>query len=245
MTIQARGDSSLVIWDMATGKELARIKDHTSGVADFVFAPDGQTLITVGNLWPFVSADKGYTIDVKGARIIGNSWYVGENSIVLRDTNTGKEIRRFADKRPEKLIFKHIALSADGKTLAGGGSDGVIYLWDMATGKEIQQLKNHQADLAQKDGWTLSGIVLAFTPDGKRLVSAANKRVLIWDMQAYEGLAGGPGSLSLSFKTHSHTYCKSHYNSSTPRSPSPAPAHPERNARRCSSWPWYCRRGRP
>ena len=110
-------------------------------------------------------------------------WHAGENSLVLRDLKTGKEIRRFAEKRAEKLIFKHIALSMDGKTLAGGGSDGVIYLWDVATGKEIQQLKNHQEDLAQKDGWTFAGIVLAFTPDGRRLVSAANKKVLIWNMQ--------------------------------------------------------------
>ena len=115
--------------------------------------------------------------------LLDGQWQAGENPIVLRNANTGKEIRRFAEKRSERLIFKHIAISADGKTLAGGGSDGVIYLWDVATGKEIQQLKSHQADLAQKDGWTFAGIVLAFTPDGRRLVSAANKRVLIWNMQ--------------------------------------------------------------
>jgi WD40 repeat protein len=103
---------------------------------------------------------------------------------VLRDLKTGKEIRRFAERRPEHLIFRHIALSTDGKTLAGGGSDGVIYVWDVATGKEIQQLNGHREDLAQKDGWPYAGILLAFTPDGRRLVSAANKRVLIWEMHA-------------------------------------------------------------
>jgi WD40 repeat protein len=182
-TIQARGNSSLGIWDAVTGKELTQIKDHRFGFSDFVFSPDAQTLVTLGCLsTPIASAQAN--VKIQGARIIDGKWYAGENSIVLRNANTGKEIRRFAEKRSENLIFRHIALSADGRTLAGGGSDGVIYLWDVATGKEIQQLKNHQADLAQKDGWTLAGIVLAFTPDGKRLVSAANKRVLIWDIQA-------------------------------------------------------------
>jgi WD40 repeat protein len=187
--IEARGDSSLGIWDTETGKELVQIKDHRFGFSDFVFDPnslsvtsDRQTLVTVGCVSTSFASPQA-NVEIQGAKLLDGQWRVGGNSIVLRDANTGKEIRRFAEKRPEYLIFKHIALSADGKTLAGGGSDSVIYLWDVATGKEIQQLKNHQQDLAQKDGWTFAGIVLAFTPDGRRLVSAANKRVLIWNMQ--------------------------------------------------------------
>jgi WD40 repeat protein len=188
--IQARGDSSLGIWDTGTGKELAQIKDHRFGFSDFVFDPasvsvvsDDQTLVTLGCV-PTAFASPQANVQIQGARLVDGQWHAGGNSIVLRNANTGKEIRRFAEKRSAKLIFRHIALSADGKTLAGGGSDGVIYLWDVATGKEIQQLKDHQRDLAQKDGWTLSGIVLAFTPDGRRLVSTANRRILIWEMHA-------------------------------------------------------------
>jgi WD40 repeat protein len=187
--VQDRGDSSLGIWDTETGKELVQIKDHRFGFSDFVFDPnslsissDRQTLVTLGCVSTSFASPQA-NAQIQGAKLVDGQWRAGENPIVLRNANTGKEIRRFAEKRAEHLIFRHIALSADGATLAGGGSDGVIYLWDVATGKEIQQLKGHQEDLAQKDGWAFAGIVLAFTPDGRRLVSAANKRVLIWNMQ--------------------------------------------------------------
>jgi WD40 repeat protein len=186
--IQEKGDSSLGIWDTETGKELLQIKDHRFGFSDFVFdrnslfTSDSQRLVTLGCVSTSIGSPQA-NVQIQGAKLVDGKWRAGENPIVLRDANTGKEIRRFAEKRAEKLIFRHIALSMDGKTLAGGGSDGVIYLWDVDTGKEIQQLNGHQEDLRQKDGWPYAGIVLAFTPDGRRLVSAANKRVLIWNMQ--------------------------------------------------------------
>jgi WD40 repeat protein len=186
--IQAQGDSALGIWDTQTGEELGQIKAHRIGFSDFVFDPNslfasaGEKLVTLGCVATAFCSPQA-NVQIQGARKVDGKWHAGENPIVLRDLKTGKEIRRFAEKRSEKLLFRHIALSKDGQTLAGGGSDGVIYLWDVATGEEIQQLKGHQADLTQKDGWPLAGIVLAFTPDGRRLVSAANKRVLIWEMQ--------------------------------------------------------------
>jgi WD40 repeat protein len=55
-----------------------------------------------------------------------------------------------------------VAFSLDGKTLAAGSSDGTVRLWNVATDKELLQLKGHRQSVTS----------VAFSPDGKMLVSA-------------------------------------------------------------------------
>src|SRR5437868_6479344 len=52
-----------------------------------------------------------------------------------------------------------VAFSPDGKTLASGGNDELIGLWNPSTGAELRRFKGHD------DGVN----ALAFAPDGKTL----------------------------------------------------------------------------
>src|SRR5262249_43937710 len=54
-----------------------------------------------------------------------------------------------------------LAFSPEGKTLASGGWDDMIRLWDVATGKELRKFVAHQAMVAR----------VVFSPDGKLLAS--------------------------------------------------------------------------
>jgi WD40 repeat protein len=71
----------------------------------------------------------------------------------------------------------NVAFSPDGKTLATGGQDNHIRLWDVATGKLQRAIKAHNAPAGVSR--------LAYCPDGKLLASAGwfgGGTVKLWDV---------------------------------------------------------------
>ena len=75
------------------------------------------------------------------------------------------------------------ALSRDCKTLATGGADGTIRLWDVATGKQRHALPGHQRSAGDESSAAVTA--LAWSVDGTHLVSGgADTTVLVWDLSA-------------------------------------------------------------
>jgi WD40 repeat protein len=74
-----------------------------------------------------------------------------------------------------------LAFSPDGKVLASGGrDDGVVQLWDAATGKELSRFLGHQRPVASPNAHTISG--LAFLQDGKTVASIDGDRgIRLWE----------------------------------------------------------------
>jgi WD40 repeat protein len=78
-----------------------------------------------------------------------------------------------------------LALSPDGKLLAGGGDDAVVHLWDTYTGKPIES----EAGAVQFKGHTDWVLCLAFNSDGKLLASGGHDgTVRVWDLSARKKL---------------------------------------------------------
>jgi len=70
-------------------------------------------------------------------------------------------------------ILRTLAMSPDGKLLAGGGEDPAIHLWELPAAKPGAKLTDHQ-------DWV---IALAFSPDSKLLASADyHGKVVLWDV---------------------------------------------------------------
>src|SRR5262245_2932055 len=116
------------------------------------FAPDGQTLAIAGSL------DKGGVVLLRDPATGRDRWSIAQaiapgalawapdgtalyvasgDSVLVLDPSSGKEVRRFG---PHGKGVWSLSLSADGKTLATGGADRTIRLWDTAGGKEKQAL---------------------------------------------------------------------------------------------------------
>jgi eukaryotic-like serine/threonine-protein kinase len=75
-----------------------------------------------------------------------------------------------------------LAVSPDGKLFLTGGTDGIPRLWDMATGRLLQELPREHAsigvELHHKDG--VSGV---FSPDGKTVLTGGDGfKARLWDV---------------------------------------------------------------
>src|SRR5688500_6250161 len=66
-----------------------------------------------------------------------------------------------------------VAFSPDGRIVASGDNDGMLILWDLASGREIRTLNAHARDVNS----------VAFSPDGRRLPSGGwDGRISLWDV---------------------------------------------------------------
>jgi WD40 repeat protein len=160
---QGRGPSTwpapahVSLWESPTGREAATLEVATSEASHFeipgalAFSPDGTALASVG-------------------------LQDGEGQVLVHDTATGR-LRYPALKTNSFLIG--VTFSPDGRRLAVNAYDGLIRLWDAATGKQVLTLRGFETP---GDGnYAFAGRVV-FSTDGRRL--AANGWygiVSVWD----------------------------------------------------------------
>ncbi len=98
------------------------------------------------------------------------------DSIHCLDLATGQELWQSEPQRDEGLTA--LAISPDGRVLTSGSGfeDPAIRVWDAATGQLIRQLNEHTS-------WVCD---LAFTRDGRRLISAAaDQTIRFWDTSTW------------------------------------------------------------
>src|SRR5262249_46480944 len=74
-----------------------------------------------------------------------------------------------------------LTLSPDGKALAGQGRDGIIHLWDVATGELLRRINTDRAGS------------LTFSPDSKTLAATEGSSIHLWDAVAGTERLDWPG----------------------------------------------------
>ena len=102
----------------------------------------------------------------------------GDGSVKVWNAATGEE--QFS-QRCAKGWWMCMDLSLDGKALAAesGASAGDVEVWDVATSTKLRTLHGHNLNIR----------AVAFSPDGKKLVSAAADRAIkVWDSSTGEEL---------------------------------------------------------
>jgi WD40 repeat protein len=191
-------DSTVRLWDVETGKEIQRHEDHTEIVWRLAVSPDGTGVLSGGGgtydrkvdkfksgkdhtlrLW---SSDtlkelrrfKGHTNSVRGVAFSPDGKQALSTSldgtIRVWEVQSGKQLSTL--QLPTGIGA--LALSPDGKKLVVASSvrPSVLRLWDLEAGKELRTLKGH----------TLLVWGLAFSPDGKQILSGSiDGTVRLWD----------------------------------------------------------------
>ncbi len=181
--LAAIGSDTVKVWDIATRKEIATLKDIRAG--RIAFSPNGKLLVTTGYKEPSRLYDTAtwklrakLSGDPKGTRGIafspdGKILAFSEFGGLARLWNpaTGKELGATIDMGVPDL--DRLAFSPDGKMLAGVGfKKGAVY--DLV-GKRVQfRLEDHAGRIN----------TVAYTPDGKTLLTAVyhlERQIFVWD----------------------------------------------------------------
>jgi WD40 repeat protein len=224
----ASGDTSsrVKLWNALTGQMLHVLEMSNGAVSAIAFSKDNRILI---------AADDGGTIrrwQMPGGKQI-SSWYIGFNPsqvAITADANTiatiavdAGDIQLWSAGQSSKLRTLHIgkaelekinrlAFAPNGHALAATGTNGPVYLFDVASGKQIIKLDQDplvcSVALSPNDSTMAIGSqgytrlvdsstgkeirrwedrddcvpALVFSPDGQSLV-AAGSSVRIWEVR--------------------------------------------------------------
>jgi WD40 repeat protein/beta-lactamase regulating signal transducer with metallopeptidase domain len=160
---------SVQLWDVETGKELAKLAGPRNWVEGIAFSPDGTLLASSGATPPQPRRDPNAPQPVPGSGSMATSAPV--NDVTFWDI--AEERARVRLEGHTKSVA-HASFSRDGKMLAtAGGSDKSIRLWDGETGASLGVLNGHTGEVRR----------VIFSPDGKTLYSCANDHtVRVWDV---------------------------------------------------------------
>jgi WD40 repeat protein len=196
-SLPERDDDRLTVWNISNGEKRYSLSGKYRGVA---ISPDGQTLaignteqpitlhrLSDGTLEKQLETTTKRAFDLRftpDGKLLACRTNVKNEGIPVYRVEDGKLLHLFSSRiQPflDKESLTNFALSPDGRYLAAsydvkmsdgflfGGvasyrltSHGRIRVWQLATGLQIQTLRGHE--------WGTNA--LAFTPDGKMLISA-------------------------------------------------------------------------
>ncbi|MYF55683.1 WD40 repeat domain-containing protein [Candidatus Poribacteria bacterium] len=151
------GDRSgnVILWDMTTGERKHNLLGNSEQVLEVVFSPDGKT-VAIASL---------------------------DNDIHAWDVETGQPKHKYSGHTNRVYT---IAFSHDGSNFASAGTDGTIRFWDPETGQLKKTIPVPETGLPNKtipgqEKWIDS---IAFSPDGKTLLSSSNysESIRLWNV---------------------------------------------------------------
>ena len=171
--VDEEGSQGVMLWDAQTGEPLLEIAPEAKGLYDLAYSPDGRHVAAVLR---------------------------GDKSARVWDATSGEEWMSIG--KPDQEGAASIAFAPDGQRLAVGGRSGKIWVYDLATKKQLQtiatgggvgqplqlsaeverqlgpEVKKQLSSMAMGHGLVQS---LEFSPDGNRIASEGQGVFQLWD----------------------------------------------------------------
>jgi WD40 repeat protein len=198
MLISTGDDKTIRFWDVATGKESRKL-DCPGPILKMAVSPNGRTLALVYGkksefkdgqgsstlwmaepdvlLWDVAAGKETRRLKGRAENRVGSLifapdsetlWTSDSQAVRSWNVRTGEPI----GKPLEAAFVSVMAFTADGKTLATGGGDQVIRIWDVKEGREKSVGGGHKGPVS----------AVAVAPDGRTFATAgADATIRIWD----------------------------------------------------------------
>lgn len=174
----------LIVWDLQTGSVAQRSQGHYGGVSCFAYSPNGIVIATGGDdgklkLWDSYSGSCLMTFDEHRAPITDVAFGESGRTVVTCsldgtckafDVVRGKCFREMTTDVPSE--FTHVAVNPKCEIVAASTkSNATIILWDISTGKVLEELTGHTQPISS----------LCFTPLSQLVSGSWDGTSRIWD----------------------------------------------------------------
>ncbi|KFZ16002.1 hypothetical protein V502_05289 [Pseudogymnoascus sp. VKM F-4520 (FW-2644)] len=199
-------DTTVRLWDAATGAPLQTLEGHSNRVTSVAFSADGTQVVSgsddetvqlcdaaTGALLQTLEGHSSSVTSVAfspdGTQVVSGSY---DATVRLWDAATGALLQTVEGHSNSVMS---VAFSPDGTQVVSGSYDTTVRLWDAATGAPLQTLEGHSNRVTS----------VAFSPDGTQVISGSyDDTVRLWDaatgasLQTLEGHSNGVYSVAFS-----------------------------------------------
>lgn len=161
-------DNRIHIWDAQTGKEIQKYHEHSDGIDDIVFSPDGKRFVSIASssliIWDTESKQKLVEYRDIYPRVYAVAFnpngktiaIAQQHNILILDVETGNELFTITGLTG---IIHSISYSPDGKHIIADSMEDHLHIWDATTGLLIKEI----------EGYVNTSV--SFSPNGKYIVA--------------------------------------------------------------------------
>src|SRR6266540_3885474 len=190
-------DKTVKLWDVRTGSLLRTLAGHTNVEMNAIaFAPNGKQLASAGNdatvrLWDVKTGKLQHTLTGHEGPVTAVTF--SPDGKIVASGGADKTVKFWNTQagQLQRTLGGHltrvnaVAFSPDGKVFVSGSSDTLRSsgLFDTSTGGEVRFWDAHSWELKRTLRERARVLSLAFSPDGKQLVGAVGKLVVLYDPQ--------------------------------------------------------------
>ena len=176
----------LLVWEHTSESNILKQSSHLDAMTTLTYSPDSTRIITGADdglikIWDVFSGFHIATFTEHTSAVTASA-YSKRGNILFTSSLDGSvrawDMLRYRNFRtftaPQRLSFSCLAIDPSAEVVCAASHDSFdIHLWSVQTGALLDQLSGHEGPIS----------TLAFTPDGRFLVSGAwDRTIRVWSV---------------------------------------------------------------